>query len=394
MQGRNGSNSAAAICRQALELSEEISQLRANHSKEPVSEALQPPYICKDQQVHLGELADDLQVTASPAAALLSSGCVASPAAIPPTPDNTSVCALDDLGSVLSSAQQSARAPTDNSSVLTDQIPYAAVNSPSIISNEQVMMEQDEQRELAHQNQASPAFSFADGFAAQPVASPAFNLPDVCNGHELHMGGLADGLQVAASAPLVIYNWAATTAVIPASAHCPANWAAFVSSLQGGSMALSPQAATTPITASPASPATQGTESQSSQAGTPLSLPSTTITTPASPAPDTPPSAVAEDVCGYAAEPNKLCLQVQLEDRKRGLMANAIIKAQRVEVAKCLFSDFEEAGTTATTITASPATHPPLGPQPDGGHILVIGRVVLTSSLSSPFHFRAAQYAA
>jgi hypothetical protein len=66
--------------------------------------------------VHLGELADDLQVTASPAAALLSNGCAASPAAIPPTPDNTSACALDDNGSLQSFHQQSARASSDSGS--------------------------------------------------------------------------------------------------------------------------------------------------------------------------------------------------------------------------------------------------------------------------------------
>jgi hypothetical protein len=95
-----------------------------------------------------------------------------------------------------------------------------AVNSPSIINNEQLMMEQDELHEPAQQNQASPAFSFADWFAAQPAASPALNPPVVCNGNGQHMGELADDLQVTASpaAAWLRNGWAASPAAIPATA--------------------------------------------------------------------------------------------------------------------------------------------------------------------------------
>jgi hypothetical protein len=103
-------------------------------------------------------------------------------------------------------------------------------------------------------------------------------------------------------------------------------------------------------------------------------------------------------VFAYAAEPNNLTQQKQLERWRRAVKSSAIIKAQMVDVAKSLFADFEEAATTTTTTTppSSPspaAPPPPLAPQPGGGHILVIGRVVLTSSVSSPLHFRAAHYA-
>jgi hypothetical protein len=75
---------------------------------------------------------------------------------------------------------------------------------------------------------------------------------------------------------------------------------------------------------------------------------------------------------------------------KKDPLQAAEVRAAAKKVARSLLADFEEAAATTTTITAPP---PPLAPQPGGGHILVIGRVVLTSSLSSPFHFRAAQYA-
>jgi hypothetical protein len=90
-----------------------------------------------------------------------------------------------------------------------------------------------------------------------------------------------------------------------------------------------------------------------------------------------------------------------VKGRKEDPLRAAEVRAAAKKVARSLLADFEEAAATTTSIiTSSPspaapaAPPPPLTPQPGGGHILRIGRVVLTSSLSSPFHFRAAQYAA
>jgi hypothetical protein len=276
------------------------------------SPALNPPVVCNGNGQHMGELADDLQVTASPAAAWLRNGWAASPAAIPATADNTSARALDDTGSVLSFAQQSARAPNDNSSV--SSFGQQSARAP---------------------NENGSVFNFAQ------QGSPAWS-----------------GVLSSTPAAFVINNRAAITSVIPASAHStsaphdsssgfsfaqqgnPARWNALVSSIQGPSMApplLRAPARTrrlAPVHPPSPPPANQGTGSQSSQA------------------------AASPDVFAYAAEPNNLTQQKQLERWRRAVKSSAIIKAQMVDVAKSLFADFEEAATTTTTTTTPPPPPP------------------------------------
>jgi hypothetical protein len=329
-----------------------------------------------------------------------------------------------------------------------------AINSSSTISSEQVKVEQDEQREPTQQIQASPAFSFGNMFAAQPAASPALNSPDVGNSPVVHMGELADGVQVTASSPAasLVNSWAASPAVIPAiadnaSAGAPDDIGSVLSSAQQGNPATAgntnarapndngsvisfgQQCARAPSDSDSHNDfAQQGSPAQYSclvsflkngtMAASPLRARTPTLVPACSPPlPPANQSAQSQYHCisstepeqdpfGYTAQPvymGKYKMHL-VKWRKEDPLRAAEVRAAAKKVAKCLFSDFEEAGATATTTTitaspspastAAPPPPPPLAPQPGGGHILVIGRVVLTSSLSSPFHFRAAQYAA